>query len=119
MSETFAQVNAAGGYRDEETGEWHAGTFNELVKRVPQLASAHAGIAASEAAVKKAARDLERTEIRVPYDCRLERTYVDVGAVIAPGMPLADLDLGQMQLPRSVALRTGLSLDPGSSHLCR
>ena len=64
---------------------------NELVKRVPQLASAHAGIAASEAAVKKAARDLERTEIRVPYDCRLERTYVDVGAVIAPGMPLVDL----------------------------
>ncbi len=64
---------------------------SDLVKRVPQLASARAKIVAAEAALEKARRDLERTEIRVPYDCRIERAHVDVGAVIAPGMPLVEL----------------------------
>ena len=63
----------------------------ELVRRVPQIASAKAKVMAAEAALGKARRDLGRTEIRVPYHCRLERTYVDVGSIIAPGMPLVDL----------------------------
>jgi len=64
---------------------------SELVRRVPQIASAKAKITAAEAALGKARRDLSRTEIRVPYDCRLERTYVDVGSTVAAGMPLVDL----------------------------
>jgi RND family efflux transporter MFP subunit len=64
---------------------------SDLVKRVPQLASARAHILAAQASVDKASRDLERTEIRAPYSCRIERTYVDYGAVVSPGMPLVDL----------------------------
>jgi hypothetical protein len=41
----------------------------ELVKRVPQILSAKKGVAAAVASRNKAMRDLERTEIRVPYDC--------------------------------------------------
>ena len=47
---------------------------SDLVLRKPQLVSARARITAAEAAVDKAMRDLERTEIRAPYDCRIERT---------------------------------------------
>ena len=78
---------------------------SELVKRIPQIASAKAKIAAAEAALEKAKRDLNRTEIRVPYDCRLERTYVDVGSTVTPGMPLVDLvSLGavEVRLPLSL-----------------
>ncbi len=78
---------------------------SNLVKRVPQLASAKAAAAAAQAAVDKALRDLERTEIRAPYACRIERTYVDVGAVVSRGMPLVDLvSLGpvEVRLPLSL-----------------
>ncbi|NNM30702.1 MAG: efflux RND transporter periplasmic adaptor subunit [Akkermansiaceae bacterium] len=78
---------------------------NDLVLRKPQLASARARITASEAAVEKALRDLERTEIRAPYGCRIERTMVDLGAVIAPGAPLVEVvSLGavEVRLPLSL-----------------
>lgn len=64
---------------------------SNLVKRVPQLASARAQIKAAQGAVDKALRDLDRTELNAPYDCRIERTYVDVGAVVRAGVPLVDL----------------------------
>lgn len=64
---------------------------SDLVKRVPQIASAKAKIKAAEAALEMARRDLARTEIRAPYDCRLQRTHVDIGSTVIPGMPLADL----------------------------
>ena len=63
----------------------------DLVKRVPQIVSAKAKIKAAEAALEMARRDLVRTEIRAPYDCRLQRTHVDIGSTVIPGMPLADL----------------------------
>jgi RND family efflux transporter MFP subunit len=64
---------------------------SNLVKRVPQLASAKAKIKAAQGGVDKALRDLDRTELIAPYDCRIERTYVDAGAVVRPGVPLVDL----------------------------
>ncbi len=84
------EVRKTQGLRDwEKLGSGKEPT--DLVKRVPQLTSARARILAAEAALEKARRDLDRTEIRVPYDCRVEQTLVDVGAVIAPGMPVMDL----------------------------
>jgi RND family efflux transporter MFP subunit len=64
---------------------------SSLVKREPQIASAEAAVLAARGAVAKAERDVERTSIRAPYACRIERTHVDLGAVLAPGMPLVDL----------------------------
>ncbi len=77
----------------------------ELVRRVPQIRSAEAKIRAAEAGVKTALQDLKRTEIRAPYDCRIERAYVDVGASVIPGAPLVELvSLGpvEVRLPLSL-----------------
>ena len=59
--------------------------------RKPQIESAQAHITAATAAVGKAKRDLERTKLRAPYDCRVEASYTDLGSYIMIGARLADL----------------------------
>ena len=77
----------------------------ELVRRVPQIRSAEAKIKAAEAGVKTALQDLKRTEIRAPYDCRIERAYVDVGATVIPGAPLVELvSLGPVEIRLPLSL---------------
>ena len=81
------------------------GQASDLVLRKPQLASAKAAAASAEAAVEKALRDLERTEIRALYPCRLEQTYVDLGATVASGSRVVDvMSLGpvEVRLPLSL-----------------
>jgi len=67
------------------------GTASDLVLGIPQIASAKAKVKASEAGVEKAKRDLARTKLQAPYDCRVEKTYTDLGSYIMPGARLADL----------------------------
>ncbi|MGJ8676435.1 MAG: efflux RND transporter periplasmic adaptor subunit [Akkermansiaceae bacterium] len=67
------------------------GEASDLVLRKPQIVSAEARIKAAEASVSKSVRDLDRTKLRAPYDCRVEATYTDLGSYISPGMKLADL----------------------------
>ncbi len=79
---------------------------SDLVLRKPQLESARARIEAAEAAVNRADRDLERTVIRAPYQCRVESRLVDVGAYLAPGTPVA-----QVHAEAPFEVRLPLSLD--------
>ena len=67
------------------------GRPSDLVLRKPQIVSATARVNAAQASVEKATRDLERTKLRAPYDCRVEATYTDLGSYITPGARLADL----------------------------
>ena len=67
------------------------GEPSDLVLRKPQIKSAKARIAAAQAAVDKAGRDLERTKLRAPYDCRVEAVYTDLGSYVLSGNRLADL----------------------------
>ncbi len=67
------------------------GNPSGLVLRKPQITSAKARVSAAEAAVDKAVRDLERTKLRAPYDCRVQATYTDLGSYITPGARLADV----------------------------
>ncbi|MEM6910815.1 MAG: efflux RND transporter periplasmic adaptor subunit [Verrucomicrobiota bacterium] len=62
------------------------GEASSLTLREPQLRSAVARVKAAEANVASAARNLERTEIRAPYDCRVLAQDADVGAFLSPGM---------------------------------
>lgn len=62
-----------------------------LSLRVPQLASARAGVAATAAAVAKAEHDVERASIRAPFAGRIRAKLVEVGMVVAPGTPVAEL----------------------------
>ncbi len=64
---------------------------NELVLRKPQLEAAQARLKAVEAQLEKAKRDLNRTEIKAPYPCRITSTSIDVGSQIAPGSVLSQL----------------------------
>ena len=81
--------------RAEQAGrDWQKlgrGEPSDLVLRKPQIESAEARILAAQAAVEKAARDLERTKLRAPYDCRVESVYTDIGSYVMAGARLADV----------------------------
>lgn len=73
-----------------------------LVLREPQIESAEAGIESAVAEVERAERDLERTTIRAPFDARVRSAEVEVGAVVSPGTPVAELYSGdelEVRLP--------------------
>ena len=74
---------------EEWTGE---GTEPDpLALRVPQLAAARAGVAAAEASLKRAERDLEKTEVRAPHPGLVGARNAEVGEWAAPGVPLVEI----------------------------
>lgn len=81
------------------------GEASDLVLRKPQLEAARARLQSASAEVERARRDVERTSIRAPFDARVRRVQVEVGAVLAPGSPLAELysaDQLEVRLPFSL-----------------
>ncbi len=78
------------------------GEPSEMVLRKPQLAEAEARLAAALAEVKRAERNLERTEIRAPYEGRILEQLVDVGQFVSPGTQLGRAfatDIMEVRLP--------------------
>ena len=90
------------------------GQPSDLGLRKPQMADARANVSAAEADVQKARRDLERTQITVPYDGLVRQKAVDIGQYVAPGtrlgitfaidtaevrLPLTNSDLAYLDLP--------------------
>ena len=110
------------------TGEiWELAVPNPLVLHEPQLREAGANVAAAEAALDLSRLDLERTEIRAPFDCRVRVQSISVGKLIGPGTSIAELfatdllevevglpqaDLAWFEIPGAAALVT---LDLGES----
>lgn len=85
----------------------------DLVLRKPQLASARAALSAAQAALEKAGRDLDRTRIKSPYDCRVSSTQAELGAVVAAGTPLASVfSTGDFELRLPVSLEDYVFIDP-------
>ena len=97
----------------EEIGE---GDPRALTLREPQLEDARAGVAAAEANLVRAERDLDRAEVRAPYAGRVRRKNVDVGQFVTMGnsvgtiysvdvaeirLPLPDAELAYLDLPLS------------------
>ncbi len=73
-----------------------------LALREPQLAKARADVAASEAQLTKAKRDLDRTTIRAPYAGQVLEQAVDVGQFVTPGTQLGRVfavDYVEVRLP--------------------
>ena len=97
--------------REEEEGklarlEWERlGNSDEphpLTLREPQLAEARAVLNAAQANLEQARLNLERTEIRAPYDGRVRTKNVDVGQYVTPGTPLGKIyavDYAEVRLP--------------------
>ncbi|MEM8549493.1 MAG: efflux RND transporter periplasmic adaptor subunit [Verrucomicrobiota bacterium] len=61
------------------------GEPTELALNLPQVERAKAEILSAEAAVERAKRDLERTEIKAPYDGRVLEQQVDIGGYVTGG----------------------------------
>ncbi|WP_306416826.1 efflux RND transporter periplasmic adaptor subunit [Thalassotalea litorea] len=74
----------------------------ELSLRKPQLAQEMARVKAAEAAVKRARRNLERTNIVAPYHALIAERNVGLGAVVGMGNPMGavmSVDTGEIRLP--------------------
>lgn len=105
---------------EQAAADWEAlgdGEASPLTLRAPQLKQAEARVASAEAALEKADRDLNRTEIRAPYDGYVLSKSVDLGQyVIAnPTSPVAIVyatDIAEVRLPLS--LREASFLDQPS-----
>lgn len=68
-----------------------AGENQALVLREPQLNAVKARIEAAEAAVKQAELNLQRTNIRAPFDAHIINRNVNTGSQVAPGDNLGRL----------------------------
>jgi RND family efflux transporter MFP subunit len=96
------------------------GQPSDLGLRKPQMADARANVSAAEADVQKARRDLERTQITVPYDGLVRQKAVDIGQYVSPGgrlgvtfaidtaevrLPLTHSDLNYLDLPSETEVK--------------
>lgn len=92
---------------------------SDLTLHKPQVASATAELAAAEARLQQAERNLARTEIRAPYAGRILEKAVDVGQYVAPGTVAATLyatDTAEVRLPLTDAQRALVTLPDGGGH---
>ena len=86
----------------EEWEELGNGEDSPLATRELQLKEARAALAAAEAALEQAERNLDRTRIRAPYDCRIREKMIDVGQFATIGTPVARIyaiDYAEIRLP--------------------
>ena len=78
------------------------GDPNALTLRQPQLEEARAAVAAAEAALDRARRDIDRAAIRAPYAGRVQSKDVDIGQFVTKGTPVARIyavDSAEIRLP--------------------
>lgn len=75
---------------------------SELSLRKPQLAQEMARVKASEAAIKRAKRNLERTKIISPYDAMIASREIGLGSFVGVGSKLGKLlnvSIAHVRLP--------------------
>jgi len=92
---------------DRARQEWLSlgeGEASPLTMREPQLQEARMRLLASEAALANARQDLDRTEIKAPFNGILREKMVDMGEFVSPGMAVGMLfstDFAEVRLPLS------------------
>ena len=98
----FAQEEAEAEVARREWAELGRGDPNALTLRQLQLEEARAAVAAAEAALDRARRDVDRAEIRAPYAGRVQSKDVDIGQFVNRGTPVAQIyavDSAEIRLP--------------------
>ncbi len=73
-----------------------------LALRKPQVAAAKAALNAANARFARAQLNLERTQIKAPFDGKVLRQMVDVGQVVSPSQAIAEIystDSIEVRLP--------------------
>lgn len=94
--------DAQGEVAREEWAQLGTGSESPLATRELQLREAQAALAAAEAMLEKARRDLARTKVRAPFAGRIRAKLADLGEYVAPGVPVADVysvDFAEVRLP--------------------
>ncbi len=77
-------------------------TPSELALRKPQLARSAAQVKAAQAIVKRAKRNLERTEIKAPYDAIIASRKISLGTFASKGSEIGQVNSiaeGEVRLP--------------------
>jgi RND family efflux transporter MFP subunit len=98
----LAQEEAEFEVAHSEWDDLGQGEATSLTLREPQLENAKAAVAAAEANLVTAERNLERTEIRAPYAGRVRQKNVDVGQFVTTGSPMGviyAIDYAEIRLP--------------------
>jgi len=75
---------------------------SELTLRIPQLDTAKARLASAEAKLALAELNLERTQVRAPYEGRILSTSADIGQYVGPNTQLASIyatDIAEIRMP--------------------
>lgn len=85
---TLVQEKAYGKVAEAEWQRIENGVPTELSLRKPQLAQEIAKLNSSEAGLKRANRNLERTVIKAPYDALIEARNIGLGSYVSMGTPL-------------------------------
>ena len=73
-----------------------------LTSRELQVADAEAALSAAKAALTRAERDLQRTEVQAPYEGRVREKHVDLGQFVTRGVAVGTLyavDFAEIRLP--------------------
>jgi RND family efflux transporter MFP subunit len=74
----------------------------ELSLRKPQLAQELARVKSAQAAILRAKRNLQRTEIRAPYDAMIDSRMIGLGSFVGVGTQIGQLlgtDIAEVRLP--------------------
>ena len=85
--------------------EWNKigeGEASELTLRTPQLNKAIAVVEAAEALLQQSKRNLDKTQIKAPYDGIVRKKNADKGTVVVPGYLIASIyakDYFEVKLP--------------------
>lgn len=89
----LAQVQSQARVAQEEWHEEHGSATppSDLVLYKPQLANARAQVKSAQAAVRQARLNLERTQIKAPFACRVDSESVDMGQYLKAGQSIATL----------------------------
>jgi RND family efflux transporter MFP subunit len=98
----LAQEEAEYRVAQNEWNELGQGEATALTLREPQLENAKAALAAAEANLVTAERNLDRTQIRAPYVGRVRQKNVDVGQFVTVGAPVGviyAIDYAEIRLP--------------------
>jgi RND family efflux transporter MFP subunit len=96
------QEEAQAELAQQEWKELGDGDANALATRELHLDEARASLAAAEARLRQAERNLDRTTVRAPFACRVRDKAADVGQYLNPGSTLAHVfatDSAEIRLP--------------------
>lgn len=98
LDEEIARARVA----EKEWSSINSGTAPELGLRKPQLAREQANVKAAQASLDRAKRNLERTNIRAPYDGLVKSRMIDLGQFVGVGAQLGEVfstGVAEIRLP--------------------